>query len=115
MSLVRENPSLLVRRAAGAWDLLGALCRLVVIVVCCMELLVGASLVDLLQVEAFVFHLAEDRPMRVAWVVKRLGTFVGTSSTVVAVGHEVLVVVREDGLEVDDASGFARGHLPCSS
>jgi len=114
MSLVRENPSLVVSRGVGAWDLLRVLCRLVVTVVCCMELLVGASWVDLLQAEACVFHLVVDRLMRVAWVVKRTGTFVGTASTVV-VGHEVQVVVREDALEVDDALGFARDHLPCSS
>ena len=114
MSLVRENPSLVVSRAAGAWDLLRVRCRLVVIVACCMDFLVDASWVDLLQVEACVSQLVVDRPMRVTWVVKRIGTFVGTASTV-AVGHEVQVVVREDALEVDDALGFARDHLPCSS
>lgn len=106
----------MVSRAAGAWDLFHDLCRLVAIVVCYMELQVGASLVDLLQVEACVFHLVVDRPMRVAWVVTQIGTFVGTASIVVVV-HEVQVEVREDDLAVDDASDFVRDHLqnPCSS
>lgn len=102
---MRENSSLVVSRAAGAWDLFRDLCRLVVIVVCCMQLLVGASCVDLLRVEASAFH-AVDRLMRVAWVATRIGTFAGTASIVVVV-HEV----REGALAGDDAWDSVRDHL----
>lgn len=107
---MRENPSLSVNRAAGAWDLFRGLCHLGAIVVCYMELLVDASWVDLLRMEACVFHLAVDKLMHVAWVAMQTGTFVGKASIVVVV-HEVQAEVREDDLAVGDASDFVRDHL----